>query len=132
MSEQAAPKKRAARPARRQTHQTLNLEQTRRAVVRGTHRERMRPATVVAEMKEMRHLAHVHRERVRKVEGLRETAAFLDELFDALGIWRASYPEAERLAAVDAEYAKSEARERLYAEALLLLNDRLPPAPGAD
>lgn len=134
MSEQAAPKKRPARAdtARRQTQQTLAMEQTRRAVVRRTHHERMRPSAVVAEMKAMRHRAHVHRARVMKVESLRETALFIDELYEALGIWRASYPEAERLAAVDAEYAKSEARERLYAEALLLVNDRLPPAPEAD
>lgn len=117
---------------KKQTHQTLEVEQARRAVVRRSQRERMKPSRVMDEMKEMRRRAHMHRARVLKAEGLHETAVFLDELFEALGVWRASYPEAERLAAVDAEYAQSEARERLHAEALLLLNDRLPPAPEAD
>lgn len=129
MSDNGTPKKPRRRAApKRQTIQTLEVERTARDVVRRARHERERPAQVVEEMRQMRHQTHVMRARMQKNGSMPDVVAFLDTLFEALGIWRDSYPTAERLSAVDAEYAESEARGRLYAEALLLLNDRLPPA----
>lgn len=113
----------SAKEEPKKTLHTMMLDSGRRAVQRRMRRERMRPEAVVASMKKWRH-------DLRQMAGRMaspDDARLLRDLCQAIAEWGDSYPRALQVADESERLEQHERVERLRAEALLLLNDRLPP-----